>query len=429
MLDTDEFIKRATMAHGNLYSYVKSVYVKHDAKLVITCKVHGDFLQEPVSHWTGSGCRECAIAKKRFSGLTTDQFIQRAVAVHGHLYRYSLVEYKNSVTPVRIECSRCGQAFEQRPDGHLQGRGCPPCEKLVGIEKMSGPRMTTEEYILRARKVHGHLYDYTTTAYNGSQEKIEISCSLHGLFFQDPASHLQGHGCRLCGIDSMKQLQSLSQEEFIERSIEVHGEGAFDYSLVVYISCDKPVKIKCNRCLHVTDQCAYSHMIGHGCRCVGTAYSKVQLEWLALVSIQTAQPIQTAESADGEFKVGPYRVDGYNATTKTVYEFHGCYWHGCFKCRPDRNECNALSKRTYRDLLYRTIKREQYIRDQGYTVEVMWEHTWTALRRVIVRAQRLFRARQAAFQNQQQPSRKRRAQQPLAAIEQAPAAKQARADE
>ena len=40
----------------------------------------------------------------------------------------------------------------------------------------------------------------------------------------------------------------------------------------------------------------------------------------------------------GERYVESAPVDGYNHETKTVFQYHGCYWHGCRKCFPhDRN--------------------------------------------------------------------------------------------
>lgn len=59
-------------------------------------------------------------------------FIKKAMIVHGSLYDYSQVVYFNSKTKVRILCSEHG-IFEQTPDKHLQGRGCPLC----GSKKLS----------------------------------------------------------------------------------------------------------------------------------------------------------------------------------------------------------------------------------------------------------------------------------------------------
>lgn len=62
---------------------------------------------------------------------TREQFISDAIEVHGDKYDYSQVEYLNNKTPVKIYCKRCNYTFEQRPDSHLNGKGCAFC----GLEK------------------------------------------------------------------------------------------------------------------------------------------------------------------------------------------------------------------------------------------------------------------------------------------------------
>ena len=54
---------------------------------------------------------------------TTEQFIKEAKLIHGNKYDYSLVEYKNNSTKVKIICKAHGM-FEQRPSDHLNNHGC-----------------------------------------------------------------------------------------------------------------------------------------------------------------------------------------------------------------------------------------------------------------------------------------------------------------
>ena len=63
---------------------------------------------------------------------------------------------------------------------------------------------TQEEYIARAREVHGDKYDYSSVRYTHNQNKIDISCKKHGLFPQQARLHLKGQGCRKCFEDSAK---------------------------------------------------------------------------------------------------------------------------------------------------------------------------------------------------------------------------------
>lgn len=62
-----------------------------------------------------------------------------------------------------------------------------------------GKRLTTEEFIEKARKVHGSKYDYSKVAYKKKDKKVCIICPVHGEFWQMPCTHLRGHGCQECG--------------------------------------------------------------------------------------------------------------------------------------------------------------------------------------------------------------------------------------
>lgn len=56
-------------------------------------------------------------------------------------------------------------------------------------------KLTTEEFIKKARKVHGNKYDYSKVKYVNNQTKVRIVCPEHGEFSQRPIDHLKGHEC------------------------------------------------------------------------------------------------------------------------------------------------------------------------------------------------------------------------------------------
>ena len=43
-------------------------------------------------------------------------------------------------------------------------------------------KLTTEEFIEKAKAVHGDKYDYSEVEYIGALKKVKISCSQHGFF-------------------------------------------------------------------------------------------------------------------------------------------------------------------------------------------------------------------------------------------------------
>lgn len=93
-----------------------------------------------------------------------------------------------------------------------------------------------------------------------------------------------------------------------------------------------------------------------------------------------------------------YHADGYDASTKTIYEFHGIFFHG----HPDffdPNKIMPIKKEkgvTFGELYEKTLQRDQDLRDAGYNLVVMWEHDWDALVKKVVCIQRKWRAWHAA---------------------------------
>ena len=122
-LDTTEFIARAEAIHkNNKYDYSRVDYVNVRTKVCIICPIHGEFWQTPQNHiYKKQGCPKCAN-----KSVTTNEFIEKAQAIHGNKYDYSQTEYVNNKSKVKIICSEHGM-FWQTPDDHLQGKGCPNC--------------------------------------------------------------------------------------------------------------------------------------------------------------------------------------------------------------------------------------------------------------------------------------------------------------
>ena len=123
-----EFEKRATKRHGGKYLYHQDFTVCH-VEIRIICPVHGDFKQLPSRHLKEGVCPKCKIEKrKEQSKLFGKEFKEKANEVHKGKYKY-FQDYINTMTKVKILCPEHG-TFEQRPNNHLQGQGCPKCGKI-----------------------------------------------------------------------------------------------------------------------------------------------------------------------------------------------------------------------------------------------------------------------------------------------------------
>ncbi len=106
-----------------------------------------------------------------------------------------------------------------------------------------GKKLTTEEFIEKARKIHGDKYDYSKVVYVNTKTKVCIICPEHGEFWMKPNDHLcRQYGCHKCGwIKEGKNLRKTT-EEFIKEAVKKYG-NKFDYSKVEYITNNKKVCI------------------------------------------------------------------------------------------------------------------------------------------------------------------------------------------
>ena len=124
------FIEEAIKIHGDRYDYSKVEYKQALSKVIIICKIHGEFEQTASSHLRGTGCGKCSGVTKK----TQEEFIEYAIKIHGDRYDYSKVDYINCKTKVIIICKNHGE-FKQIPESHYVGNACPKCS-LNGYSKM-----------------------------------------------------------------------------------------------------------------------------------------------------------------------------------------------------------------------------------------------------------------------------------------------------
>jgi len=190
------FIAKAIKKHGDNYDYSKVIYVDSKKKVCIICNKHGDFWQTPNMHLRGEGCMKCGRDKTiEYHVFSTEEFVSKAVSVHGDRYDYSKVDYSNNYGKVCIICSIHGD-FWQIPSVHTSGGGCYRCGKKVTGDKL---RSNTKEFVDKARHIHFiSNYDYSKVKYSNNNVKVCIICNRHGEFWQKPNYHLLGNGCPSC---------------------------------------------------------------------------------------------------------------------------------------------------------------------------------------------------------------------------------------
>ena len=102
-------------------------------------------------------------------------------------------------------------------------------------------------------------------------------------------------------------------------------------------------------------------------------YGQMAAQWLTSVSFTTGHTIRH-QSNGREKRVGKLLVDGWCAETRTAYQFHGCYFHGCTNCY-EPQETNTLNGKTMATLLEDTTKNTAYLRRHVHVVEML-ECAW-----------------------------------------------------
>lgn len=234
----DIFLERANKIHGKKYLYDQVNYINANTKVEIKCKIHGIFFQTPDNHTRlKTGCPKCKGGVK----FNKQQFIERAIAIHGDLYDYSQVEYENNHSKIKIICFNHG-IFMQTPNDHLTGYRCFKCGKEIAS---SNKTLTKDEFISKSNKIHNNVYNYIIEEFHGTRYKVKIQCKEHGVFIQKANSHLNGSGCPKCKISIGERkiitflLANNVQFEFQKRFKECCDKRTlpFDFYLPKYNLC------------------------------------------------------------------------------------------------------------------------------------------------------------------------------------------------
>jgi hypothetical protein len=254
----DLFIEKANKVHLNKYKYESDGYVNAGSKVKISCPNHGIFYMVGSQHLHGQKCRKCSIEDK-LAKTQDDRRLKFTLAsekIHGNKYDYSNVKYTNNRTKVSIKCKTHDEFFEQCPQDHVIGRGCPRCS--------GNKQLTTLEFVEKAKIIHGDRYTYNKVEYINTYGKIILTCGLHGDWTTIPNSVLSGYGCPTCGIIATSNSNKYTTDIFIDKATKIHKE-AYEYDEVNYIASHQKVRIRCKKHDRIFEQTPANHLSGVGC--------------------------------------------------------------------------------------------------------------------------------------------------------------------
>jgi len=135
--------------HGDRYDYSLVEYINGTTKVKIICSEHGIFEKQPELHKKGIGCQKCAYRITNESKTTNQtNVIMQFNLTHNGDFDYTMVEYKNARSKIKIKCIKHDHIFEQRPDAHAAGRnGCDFCKQITNTRERFKNIKTTLYYV------------------------------------------------------------------------------------------------------------------------------------------------------------------------------------------------------------------------------------------------------------------------------------------
>jgi very-short-patch-repair endonuclease len=214
-------------------------------------------------------------------------------------------------------------------------------------------KLTNEEFIEKAKRVHGDKYDYSKVEYNNAFSKICIICPEHGEFYQTPHDHLKKHGCPKCG-----GVHKPTNAEFIKKVTKKFP--LYDFSKSEYINSKAKIKVVCKK--HGEFYIRPNDLLnGVGC-------PKCALETISSKKTKKFDDFVKLANLKHNFKYDYVEKTYINRNTKTkiICPEHGEFWQkpsyhisGC-GCPICGNKCNISEQKVYKFI------RDKFINDKVY---------------------------------------------------------------
>lgn len=244
------------------------------------------------------------------------------------------LKYQNCYSKGTFKCNKCKKIFKQTVRNLLKGFGCYRCSEKRGEVR------DTEDFIWKAKKVQGNIYDYSKSIYKNCKTKLVIICKKHGEFLQKPYHHLQGSGCPKCKNIVISNKLKSNTTKFIEKANKIHN-NKYNYDQVNYINSSEKIIIICEKHGRFL-QIPSGHLQGKGCpKCKNIIISNK-------LKLNTKEFIKRANKIHNH--IYDYSKVTYIGNTNKVIiicKKHGEFLqtpgshlngHGCPKCKSSKGE-------------------------------------------------------------------------------------------
>lgn len=206
----------------------------------------------------------------------------------------------------------------QAPDHHIRGRGCPVCarESVVRSKPLS-----SEEFFIKATEIHKGFYDYSSSVFTTSSEKVNIVCTIHGEFSTLARKHLhEKRGCPSCGKVRTRYAQSVMYQDFFDRAVERHGL-AYSYADTSLRFLSDDIDVVCPEHGPFT-VVASDHIHGRGCPKCRPQGSSPENELADFIHNLGFDIVRNSRKI-----IPPLELDIALPNERIAFEFNGIFWH------------------------------------------------------------------------------------------------------
>lgn len=381
------FVAKAKQKFGDMYDYTKVKYKDSKTKVVIVCKVHGPFTQEPRIHLTGKGCLECGRLnqakllsfteedikrrkikqkkKKKLERKVLWRNLEKKLTKLNQDYTYEVMPVRKgrfrTFAEVKVRCKVHNVSFVASVVGLLKGHTyCPECKahkkKIRSIKKalirnelrrkeraklkseshkrkhetrLRRAELFKQEFLKKMQEKHPEL-DYSRFKYVNKNVAGLASCPKHGEFLATPGRHIRSKNpCYECEKEHQSKVTTKSTRHFIKLGKSVFGDR-YDYSKTIYTGKKNPVIITCKEHGDFS-VIAANHMHNKtnygGCpKCRTTTAKKFGGELDKKVANYVKRLGYKVKSKDRR-TIKPYEIDVMVPEKQFGVEIHGEYWH------------------------------------------------------------------------------------------------------
>jgi len=338
---------------------------------------------------------------------TLEEIKESICNVHGNKYDTKLIDISLvSVAKQRLICNTLNAKHTEsklfsQVEGKVvfsvllnnlinKGSGCPVCAEASRIKT----RTNDDEYVKNLIANHPNNTVGPTgqktiliSEYKGRSYDHTFKCGLCNCEFTRKMDDIlrsdRKPRCGECAMKEKQELFKITMEEANRRIEERFGKDSIEINDSVIENVKTPMNFYCYKCKKVFVKTLGDLLVSKGCNlCLPWGYSKKAIEWMNTFE----EKIQHAENG-GEYSLGAKKwADGYCKNTNTVYEFHGCDFHGhiignlsCGRCS-DPCQLNPYGV-PYVDVYRKTSEKKNYILSLGYNLIEIWECEFDRLKK------------------------------------------------